>query len=66
MNTFIKQRLAANHFFSAFFMINRQPSFLLSQATMRAFSTNQQTRIYGERSEIRYPEGFAKDILKGP
>ena len=38
----------------------------LFATSLRMFSTNAQTRIYGERVNIRYPEGFAKDILKGP
>jgi hypothetical protein len=35
------------------------------QGSLRMFSTNVQSRIYGEKVSIRYPEGFGKNLQAG-
>ena len=35
------------------------------QGSLRMFSTNVQTRIYGEKVSIRYPEDFGKNLQAG-
>lgn len=35
-------------------------------AAMRAFTTNAQSRIYGDKVRVKYPPNFAQDILAGP
>ncbi len=68
MNTLFKpaRQLALNPMMSSMFF--RTPIYQSTLLTMQrfAFSTNQQTRIYGEKVRILYPENFAKNIMAGP
>lgn len=41
------------------------PAFYTNTA-MRAFTTNAQMRIYGDKVTVKYPNNFARDILAGP